>query len=62
VLRGSVPRRRGRFNRGDGRRGVAVPLPRDGTCLYDIRVVYDTNTAAEKRRVNTCELTEVVFP
>jgi hypothetical protein len=43
-------------------RAFAVTLPRDGTCIYDIRVVYDNNTAAEKRRVNTCEINEVIFP
>lgn len=40
----------------------AIRPVRDGTCIYDIRVVYDNNTAAEKRRVNTCEITEVIFP
>jgi hypothetical protein len=43
-------------------RSFTVTLPRDGTCVYDIRVVYDNNTAAEKRRVNTCEVSDVVFP
>lgn len=43
-------------------RSFTVTLPRDGTCVYDIRVVYDNNTAAEKRRVNTCEVNDVVFP
>jgi hypothetical protein len=39
----------------------AVRLP-VGDCVYDIRVVYNDNSAAEKRRVNTCELTNVTFP
>lgn len=39
----------------------AVRLP-VGECLYDIRVVYGDNSAAEKRRVNTCDLTNVTFP
>jgi hypothetical protein len=43
-------------------RAFTVTLPRDGTCVYDIRVVYDNNTAAEKRRVNTCEVNDVIFP
>jgi hypothetical protein len=43
-------------------RAFTVTLPRDGTCVYDIRVVYDNNTAAEKRRINTCEINDVVFP
>lgn len=43
-------------------RSLAITLPRDGTCVFDIRVVYDNDTAAEKRRVNTCAIGEVVFP
>lgn len=43
-------------------RSFTLALPRDGTCLYDIRVVYDDHSAAEKRRVNTCERNEIVFP
>jgi hypothetical protein len=39
----------------------AVRLP-VGECVYDIRVVYNDNSAAEKRRVNTCDLTNVAFP
>lgn len=39
----------------------AIRLP-VGDCIYDIRVVYNDNSAAEKRRVNTCELTNVTFP
>ncbi|MBW8269975.1 hypothetical protein [Caldovatus aquaticus] len=39
----------------------AVRLPL-GECLYDIRVVYDDNSAQERRRVNTCSLTNVTFP
>jgi hypothetical protein len=43
-------------------RTFTVTLPRDGTCVYDIRVVYDNNTAAEKRRINTCQINDVIFP
>jgi hypothetical protein len=43
-------------------RAFTVNLPRDGTCVYDIRVVYDNNTAAEKRRINTCQIQDVIFP
>lgn len=43
-------------------RAFSVTLPRDGTCVYDIRVVYDNNTAAEKRRINTCQIQDVIFP
>jgi hypothetical protein len=39
----------------------AVRLP-VGECLYDIRVVYDDHSAQERRRVNTCALTNVTFP
>ncbi|GGG45504.1 hypothetical protein GCM10010964_36130 [Caldovatus sediminis] len=39
----------------------AVRLP-VGDCLYDIRVVYDDNSAQEKRRVDTCNLVNVAFP
>ncbi len=41
---------------------LAITMPKDGTCLFDVRVVYDNGTAAEKRRVNTCAIGEVVFP
>lgn len=43
-------------------RAFNVTLPGDGTCVYDIRVVYDNNTAAEKRRINTCQIQDVIFP
>jgi hypothetical protein len=43
-------------------RAFTVTLPRDGTCVYDIRVVYDNNTAAEKRHINTCQIQDVIFP
>ncbi|MDO9710913.1 hypothetical protein [Paracraurococcus lichenis] len=39
-----------------------VRLPQDGTCLYDVRVVYQGTAPAEERRnVNTCALTDLVF-
>jgi hypothetical protein len=40
---------------------MIVTLPRDGTCVFDIRVVYNDGTATERRRVNTCTITEVAF-
>lgn len=43
-------------------RAFNVTLPRDGNCVYDIRVVYDNNTAAEKRNINTCQIQDVIFP
>lgn len=39
----------------------AVRPPRDGRCLYDIRVVYADGSAEERRRVNVCAVAEVSF-
>jgi hypothetical protein len=33
-----------------------------GQCVNDIRVVYANGQATERRRVNTCSLTDIVFP
>lgn len=41
---------------------MMVNLPRDGNCLFDLRVVYDNGTATERRRVNTCNVPEITFP
>jgi hypothetical protein len=38
-----------------------VRLPADGQCIYDIRIVYQGNTAEERRNLNTCNLTDVVL-
>ncbi len=38
-----------------------VRPPRDGRCLYDIRVVYADGLAEEQRRVNICAVAEVAF-
>jgi hypothetical protein len=38
-----------------------VRLPADGQCVYDIRIVYQNNTAEERRNLNTCALTDVVL-
>lgn len=38
-----------------------VRLPADGQCIYDIRIVYQNNTAEERRNLNTCALTDVVL-
>ncbi|MBK1657159.1 hypothetical protein [Paracraurococcus ruber] len=38
-----------------------VRLPA-GQCVNDIRVVYANGSANERRRVNTCNLTDIVFP
>jgi hypothetical protein len=41
-------------------RSYAIRLPA-GECVYDIRVVYQDRRAEERRGVNTCQLTDVVF-
>jgi hypothetical protein len=33
-----------------------------GQCVNDVRVVYGSGQASERRRVNTCSLTDMVFP
>jgi hypothetical protein len=38
-----------------------IRLPADGQCVYDIRIVYQGNTAEERRSVNTCNLVDVVL-
>lgn len=40
--------------------GNRLPV-RPGQCVNDIRVVYDNGQAEERRRINTCNLNEVVF-
>lgn len=41
-------------------RSYAIRLP-PGECVYDIRVVYQDRRSEERRNVNTCQLTDVVF-
>jgi hypothetical protein len=55
------PDRLGRDVLGAGQ-SMIVTLPRDGTCVFDIRVVYADDTATERRRVNTCTNTVISFP
>ena len=38
---------------------IALPA---GQCVNDIRVVYDQGEPAERRRVNTCSVGDLVFP
>jgi hypothetical protein len=38
-----------------------IRLPADGQCIYDIRIVYQGNTAEERRSLNTCNLVDVVL-
>ena len=44
--------------------GMTIPirLPADGSCLYDIRVVYADGSPEERRRLNTCQVDSVAFP
>ena len=39
-----------------------VRLPADGSCAYDIRVVYASGKAEERRDFNTCDVETVAFP
>lgn len=39
-----------------------IRLPADGQCVYDIRVVYANGQTDERRRLNTCNLDNVIFP
>ena len=39
-----------------------VRLPADGSCAYDIRVVYASGKSEEQRDFNTCEVETVAFP
>lgn len=39
-----------------------VRLPADGSCAYDIHVVYEGGRAEERRDVNTCTVDSVAFP
>lgn len=38
-----------------------VRLPA-GQCVNDVRVVYSNGEATERRRLNTCSITDMVFP
>ena len=39
-----------------------IRLPADGTCVYDIRVIYANGQAEERRNLNTCDVDNVIFP
>lgn len=39
-----------------------VRLLADGSCIYDIRVVYANGQSDERRNLNTCNLDNVIFP
>lgn len=40
---------------------IIIRLPR-GDCLNDIRIVFEDDSAQERRRVDTCALTDIAFP
>ncbi|MCW3477255.1 hypothetical protein [Limobrevibacterium gyesilva] len=39
-----------------------IALPRDGNCIYDLRVVFADNRAMEKKRTNLCRVPELAIP
>ncbi len=39
-----------------------VHVPRQGTCLFDLRVVFADHTAREKRRADLCRITNLPVP
>jgi hypothetical protein len=44
----------------DGSRAIA--LPRDGNCIFDLRVVYADGRAQERKRTNLCRIAEMPVP
>lgn len=40
----------------------AVRLPADGTCVYDVKVIYANGRTDERLGVNTCEIEDLPFP
>ncbi len=39
-----------------------VALPRDGNCIYDLRVVFADRKAREKKKTNLCRIAELPVP
>ena len=39
-----------------------ITLPRDGNCIFDLRVVFGDGTAKEKKRSNLCKISELPVP
>lgn len=39
-----------------------IRLPADGSCVYDVRVVYANGQSEERRGLNTCGVDNVFFP
>ena len=42
-------------------RNFAIRLP-EGPCLHDVRFVYENGQADERRRVNLCDVTNLILP
>lgn len=40
----------------------AITLPRDGNCIFDLRVVYADGKALEKKKTNLCRISELPVP
>lgn len=55
------PDRMGRFSLPPGMT-MPIRLPADGSCVYDIRVVYADGSPEERRRLNTCGVDSIAFP
>lgn len=39
-----------------------IRLPAEGSCVYDVRVVYANGQREERRGLNTCSVDNVFFP
>jgi hypothetical protein len=40
----------------------AIALPRDGNCIFDLRVVYADGRAQERKRTNLCRIADMPVP
>ncbi len=40
----------------------AIALPKDGNCIFDLRVVYADGKAVEKKKTNLCRISELPVP
>jgi len=40
----------------------AITLPKDGNCIFDLRVVYADGKAVEKKKANLCRISELPVP
>ena len=39
-----------------------IRLPADGSCVYDVRVIYANGQSEQRQGLNTCSLDNVFFP